>query len=378
VRFDSALASRAEQDDELAAFATLILYDAGLADPLDHQGLVKEPRAHWRAVGARSLGVAGPEPEDAPRHGSREDALEAAKWRRQLLVDPVLGVRLAALRAAGDARDPADAAALLDAARRDPDPHARQLAIAALGAVGTREAVLGLRDVWPRADEDEQTAIVSAWARAWRKPGERGDDIGCEPAEQTPSCDAWKLLTRASDQGRGMPSLTAALAILEGADPAEATMPQGHAAGVVERMIDDGPPRVRVHAIEHAPLSWAHLAEAVADAAKETEEQVAAAANTRRLELGGKDRDDAIARLREIAKRRGPPGDLARRGLVKAGDEAVVPLLDADAKAASALTRARAAAWYASLGRVDRAVGMLGDADAHVRARAACAILEMD
>jgi hypothetical protein len=71
--------------------------------------------------------------------------------------------------------------------------------------------------------------------------------------------------------------------------------------------------------------------------------------------------------------------DLARdaaRGLVKAGDETVAALLDADAKAASALTRARAAVWYMSLGRVDRAVGMLGDADARVRA--AGAILEMD
>jgi hypothetical protein len=376
VRFDSALERRAAEDDELAAVATLILFDAGLEKPLSFMGYAKRPEPHWRAVGARSLGVAAPRPEDG---GDRERLTQAGEMRRQLMLDPVLGVRLAALRAAGEAGDPADAAALLDAARRDPDPQARRLAIDAAGAVGSREAVLGLRDVWSRADEDERSAIASAWARAWRKPQDDGDPIGCEPAEQTPSCDAWKLLTHASDGGNGLPALTAALEIIAAADPAAATMPQANAAAVVERMIDDGPTRVRVVAIQRAPLSWPHLAEAVSDAvAKATDDQVVAAASTRALELGGKDRDAALAKLRDVAKQKGPAGELARQGLVAAGDATVVTLLDADAKAKSALTRARAAVWYANLGRVDRAVAMLGDADAHVRARAACAILEMD
>ena len=69
-----------------------------------------------------------------------------------------------------DAADAEDLPAVLEAARLDPEPEARLMAIQAAGGIGTRDAVLALKDLWPRGDEEVRLAIVGAWAAAARKP----------------------------------------------------------------------------------------------------------------------------------------------------------------------------------------------------------------
>jgi hypothetical protein len=143
-------------------------------------------------------------------------------------------------------------------------------------------------------------------------------------------------------------------------------------------MIDDASTRVRIEAILSAPLSWAHLLEAIVEAAKDHDDRVAAAAWSRLTELGGKERDEALVALRELAAGDGLAADRAKQALVNARDPEVVPLLASDVKAASAEQRAEAAERYARLGQVTQALGLVADRDAMVRARAACAILAIE
>jgi hypothetical protein len=373
VRFDGSLSRRADHDDELGARAALLRIEAGLDAPMAHNEHLQSSAAGWRAVAARSLTLPA-------RAGAPDDdpLARAGIWRRKLMVDPSAEVREAALRAAVDAADPADAEALLEAGRLEPEPHARRIAIQALGAVGTRRAVFGLKDLWTAADEEGRLAIVGAWAMAARKGRELGALRNCAPTDPQPACSAWHALARVSDDNAGMPSLVAALELTHDAPANESGTLSGNAAAVIERMIDDASTRVRVEAIASAPLAWAYLVEAIVAAASSTDPRVAVAANARRLELGGDDRKAALAALRAVAKDGGLGAEAARAALVAAADREVVPLLASDASSKSAVQRATAARQYATLGQVGEAAALLGDADAAVRTRAACAILEME
>ena len=369
-----ALARRAAHEDELGARAAIIGIEAGLVEPMGYVDHLPREQAHWRAAAARSLTLPAPQGAEAGRNGAVQ-LVRAGKWRRKLMVDPSRDVRLAALQAAVDAFDPADGMAVLEAARLDPYPPAKLTAIEAAGAIGTREAVLGLQDLWATAEEKERVAIVGAWASAARKGRALGS---CADLLSTqPHCLAWRQLVRASESDDGMAGLVAALELVHDALPREATAAVQTAAAVIERLIDEAPSRIRVEAIESAPLSWAHLLEAIVAAADTEDEPVAVAALGRLTELGGKERAEAIKRLRKIAKGDLLPADAARLALVRAGDDTVVALLDQDAKAKSVEQRGRSAAGYAQLGKVEKALAMLGDLDVRVRVRAACAILGM-
>ena len=368
-RFDGALASRASHDDEVAAHATLLRQDKGQIAPMAYSELVDSKEAHWRAVAARSLTVSA---------GDSEEAVKARKWRQKLMADTAKVVRLSAVRASAEAKDRMDTDHVLEAARLDPDPEVRLSAIAAAGAIGTREAVLGLRDVWEGSDHKGKIAIVHAWAGAWRKPfHEEGDEVECHVPAVHASCEAWHQLQRVSDMGSGMPALLASLELIHDVSPAKAETPEGNAAAVVERIIDKAAPRVRIEAIASAPIGWAHLLEAVVDASKAKEDRVAVAALERMLELE-KERPEAIKKLQTIAKGRGLAARAARRVLAKAGDKTVTKLIEADAKAVSSTERREAAVDFAALGDATRAAAFLGDQDAHVRSEAVCAILSME
>lgn len=367
-RFDGALASRASHRDEVAAHAMLLRQETGKVEPMAFSHLVDDKDEHWRAVAARSLSL--------PSDGD-EKLARAAKWRQKLMADTSRVVRLAAVRAAAEAKDRADVDAALEAARLDPDPEVRLSAIAAVGAIGTSEAVLGLKDVWPNADHEGKLAIVHAWAAAWRKPFHAGETLECKLPAVHPSCEAWHQLQRVSDMGSGMPALLASLELIHDVSPATAKTPEGNAASVVERLIDKAAPRVRIEAIASAPIGWAHLLEAVVEAAKAEETRVQVAALARMLELD-KERKDAIDKLQKIAKGRGLAAREAQRVLVKAGDKSILASLQARAKAKSAGERSEVAADFAALGEATRAAALLGDEDAEVRSRAACAILEME
>ncbi len=368
VRFDGALAERASAEDEVAAHATLLRQEIGQIAPMAFSHLVDSKEPHWRAVAARSLTL--------PSDGS-DKLVRAAKWRQRLMRDHSQGVRLAAVRAAAEAKDKADVDAVLEVARLDPDPEVRASAIATAGAIGTREAVLGLKDLWSISDHEGKLAIVHAWSAAWRKPFHGGHDKACELPTEHASCEAWHQLQRVSDAGSGMAALLASLELIHDVSPATAKVAEGNAAAVVERLIDKGAPTVRIEAIASAPLGWAHLLEAVVDAADDDETRVAVAALTRMLELEDK-RKKATEKLRVIAKERGLAAREAQHALAKFGDKSVLPLVEQRIKAASVGERSAAAAELAALGEANRAALLLGDQDAGVRSNTVCAILDME
>src|SRR5262249_61069825 len=87
-----------------------------------------------------------------------------AARRRRLTRGAAEQVRLRPLRAAREAADPADAGAVLEAARLDPYPLARTAAIRAAGAIGGQAVVLALKDLWAPADSWARQAIADAWS----------------------------------------------------------------------------------------------------------------------------------------------------------------------------------------------------------------------
>jgi hypothetical protein len=365
-RFDGALARRARGKDELAARAAMVRAEAGQLEPLAYARYVTHKEPHWRALGVRTLTLPEPEPSD-------EVLGHAGRWRRKLMIDNYAEVRRAALRAAAQAGDRRDGRAVLEAARLDPDPQARLAAIAAAGAIGTREVVLALGDLWQRAEEEERLAIVAAWKTSYKK-----SEAPCAGSERAQGpCIAHERLANVSQTDKGMAAVAASLALLE-VTPDKADAQAGIASSVIERLIDEAPSRVRVAAIVSAPLSWPSLLEAIVDASKTSDERVQAAAFGRMTELGGKERTRALKALRKLARGEGESAEEARRALVAARDASVVPLLSGEARAKSAFSRGRAAERYAKLGAVDKALALLGDQDAHVRSRAACALVEME
>jgi hypothetical protein len=373
--FDEALARRAAHDDELAATAALVRVRAGLEPPLSYLDHLRSEQPHWRAAAAGSLRLAERTPDKAhTRHAV--DLARAGTWRRKLMLDPSVTVRRAAFEAAGQASDPADVVALLEAARLDPDPPARLLAIEALGAVGDRRAVLELGDLWPRGDEEIRVAMVHAWAATSRRATPEGKPVECgAPPDQQPPCLARYKLIRLSQSDSGMAGLIAALELLHDSKPSAADSGEQHAAAVVESRMDEAPARQRVEAIASAPLSWAHLVEAIVQAREAHEPRVEVAALARALELDGDERSAALKRLRALAKSKSVAAEAARSALVAARDGEAAGLIAARASAASPLERARVAEQLAQLGAYKAALRLLGDPDGRVRGAAACALL---
>jgi hypothetical protein len=372
--FDGALSTRAGAEDDVAAHATLVRQDAGKVSPMNHLDKLDSDDDPWRAVAARSLVY----PEPAPGGGVNEEYVTAARWRRKLMADRASLVRMSALRSAIDAADRGDAEDVLAAARLDPDPDVRFVAIEAAGRIGTRETVLGLKDVWNDIDHEGKLAIVAAWAEAWRRPYLEGDEVKCQPLDLHPSCEAWGQLQRISDEGNGMPALLASLELIHDVSPAEAKVTEGNAAAVVERLIDKAAPRVRIEAIESAPLGWAHLLEAIVAAAKDNEDVVVVAALSRMLEVGDKERADALTKLKKLVSQKGAVGEAAALALARAGDKAAVARLEKEAKSASREQRIKAARAFAEMGDAAHALALLGDASVEVRTATSCAIMGMD
>ena len=353
---EDALDHKAEGTDEVAALAMRMLLDAGLVAPADVRAKAGAPgdrgeatsvAAAWRAVGARALGRA----TDATR-------------RRELLVDGALGVRVAALQAAGEAADPGDFDALFDVARRDPAPLARTLAVGALARIGGDHVVSALGDLWAHADEPLREALVLAW---W---GPRSREVGGRA----------KLVATIERQ-KGTPAITAAalVAVDPGASPSE----RGEAAGSLVRAIGAGPARDRVHALGAAP-EVPGVREAVLLAAGDPDPIVAIAAIARRLEPssvsgappGSAARRDLVAKLVAIAAA-GPTADAlrARAALARVGAPEVLPLLERALVSPDPRVREAAGVAFAKLGKPSRASFLLADADPRVRTTTACALL---
>jgi len=353
---DEALTERADKTDELAARASLLRVTAGSVKAMHYAAHVTDADPAWRAVGARSLTLPAPTAEK-DSSANAENLRRAGAWRRKLVADPDQAVRLGAVQAALEARDPADADALLETARLDPDPEVRATAMMAAGALATADVVRVLRDLWEKLPDEERVRVVQAWARA---------------AQTNP--EARQQLVRATEREHGAATVAAALALLAGQKPAEAPADAVVAAAVLGRSIKEGPTRVRVAAIEGAPIEWPELLEAVATARADSDDEVAVAAAERLVGVA-KERVKALLRLRDVAPAIGPAANRAAAALVRLHDHSVLAVLDRDARSASAVDRSKAAVAYTELGEFERALRLLADPDALVRSAAACALV---
>ncbi len=358
--FRSDLAYRAVARDSLAALVAKLRVDSGFSPPLEYASRVQDSQPQWRAAAARSLIVSGEAPQG--RVNQRADADNAGVWRRRLLVDPSSVVRLAAVHAAEDARDPDDQESLLEAARLDPEPSVRHGAIAALAARGGRPVWSGLSDLWANADVVTREAIVRAWARV--------ADMDDEPGRS----EARLRLLRVVERNHGTPTVLAAAALL-GAEAPTAEATRRRAAALLVRSIREGATRTKIAAIREANGLWPDVAEAIRDASEAHDVRVVVAALARMIAFEKSDRAVARSRLLSMAEGQGLGAFDARHVLATAGDARVVKLIEKDLDATSWFDRSQAAEDLVALGQVVKAARALADPDGYVRARTACAVI---
>ncbi len=330
------LEDRAKRGDDPAAEATLILYELGKRDGKRLVAKYRDNAAgSWRAVAARA-------------------ATRAADGmvRRELMQDPDERVRRAALQAAVAAPLSDDTEALFEAARVDPDPLSRSIAIRAVGAVGGQDIVNRLDDLWAKADEVTRVTLTSAWSMpAALNVGGRG-----------------KLL-RIAETERGIAALSAAAALTR-AGGAEAKVGEA----VLTRAVSKGTQAERRMAIRMVPLADPDARKAVDDAAKDEDKDVQVMAWAR---LAGfqDSRASAIRKLGKLAAANDDIGLQARAALAAAGEKSVAPRLTPLLSAKRARSRLVAAEGLLSLGDASRAATALADDDPWVRMRVACVIL---
>lgn len=328
----AALEHVATGSGEAAALASVELVDAGFAAP--STGL-PEGSDGWLAVEARRL--------VAPRPSER---------RRALMLHGSSDVRRAALSAARDAAQASDVPALLEAARLDPDPRARALAVDALGAIGGSAVVVALIDLWSAAEPPLRSHITEAWA-----------------APRTAASGGVEQLVGLAERSVGTVQVEAALALAR-IDAG----PPGAAAAVLARAIRGKAPRERVLAVLGAPWSSTELAEAIVEARRSEDPATRVAASLRLVEHGALDagaREDLFA----IASGDTEVAAVARAVAAHAGDGRVKPALRAELTVPRGARRTLAAAALVALDDWAGAAHALGDDSPEVRQAVACHVL---
>ncbi|HEU4406162.1 MAG TPA: HEAT repeat domain-containing protein [Polyangiaceae bacterium] len=321
--------------DAVGARAAYVLVDAGLARPGRWDATDAHPDGAWRAVAARALRGSG--------DGAR---------RRQLFLDLDARVRRAALQAALDAEDPADAPALLEVVRLDPDGVVRHTAAAALGRLGGADVVSALRDRWETADEPLRAAIAAAWA-----------------SEASARAGGRDRLLWATSSHAGAASIAAASALLRfgGRDA-------GYGAAALARFLDEDTSDNRILAIRLSSPADPDLKQALRRAAESDDRPVRVAA-LHRLAYDPTERAAALAQLGPIAAGASAEAPDAKSALAELRDRRAVLLLFQDREHKDPDRRARAAVELAAMGEAPWAAASLADADPSVRTRVACALL---
>jgi hypothetical protein len=330
----SALEARAERHDEGGAEAALLLLATGARRAERYAGLyVDAESGAWRAVSARA-----------------STAPERFLQRRRYFTDPDERVRRAAFEAALEAPGKLDLEPLIEAARLDPDPYSRSLAVRGIGALGGARAVRALGDLWDRADEDVRLTIIEAWRRA-----------------RTYRAGGQAALLRTAEARAGLTSVAAASALLS--DPTH----RGLAVTLLAQAAAEGASDEQLLALATVPLE-ARVLPQLQKAAKDADATVRVAALSRLLELPAS-KARALEELRALAKTRGDAAAAARDALAELGDRNVAPLLVKELTASDASSRHAAGRGLLALGSFDRAATLLGDGDASVRVAMACSIL---
>lgn len=350
---EHALSKRTKKSDEVGAAAARLLIERELVDADDMRLVAEQAELSaqnadaavaWKAVHTRLLW----------------NPLDGAERRRRML-DGDEDVRAAALRAAVDAGDGADIELLLEASRVDPHPLARTMAIRALGAIGGERVVLGLKDVWMMADEPRRQVITTAWATS------RSIEMGGR-----------RELWWAAETQSGTLSIAAAIALVRAKDArADA------AIAILARAIESGSTLSRVYAINVSPLNAGPVSKAIAKAQDDSDEAVALAAISRRVESSGEgsaksgtqEREALIAKLVRMAGFEGSIGQRARASLARARVRDILPALERDVESKDMDIRKAAGQNLAAMGELSRASVLLSDGEPLVRTQVGCAIL---
>jgi hypothetical protein len=240
---------------------------------------------------------------------------------------------------------------LLEAARLDPDLLNRSLAARAAGHIGGERAVLALKDLFPRATERDQLAIVEAWSF---------------PAAFGAGGDT--QLLRIAESEVGLPRIAAAAALGRSAAPSAST-----GISVLVRAVKEGTLDERRLAIRLVPLSADGVA-ALLEASGDADKAVAMLADGRLLESSAH-RAAARQRLRAMAKRSDATGRRARAALAAVQDSSVTTQLREELAAPEPARRRLAASALMRLGGYSAASAALADDDPAVRVGVACALL---
>jgi HEAT repeats len=349
--FAETLEARARSSDDVGATAVLALLDGGSseAESIDREKLLHRYAGSesplWRAVAARA--------SRAPGTG-----------RGKFFADPDERVRLAALRAALERPDPEGSPGLLEAARIDPNPLARSLAVRAAGAVGHTTVVLALHDLYATAGEDLRQAIVEAWAT----PG------------SAPFGGARELL-HVTETDLGAPGVEAAARLLQlraAKSPDVDEEAARTAVQVLARGVREGVTHNRLFAIAQVPLlssaagpDVGPIRDAVVRASQGEDETIRAAALARLLELP----DQRASALSALQKAAAKGSRAALFALAPTKDKTAVEGLAKETATRDAEARLAAARALIEADAMDRAADLLADSDPHVRMSASCALI---
>ena len=333
------LEARAETLDEGGAEATLSLLAFGRAEK---RALVRRfarsDSGSWRAVAARAATL--------PEHFA---------LRRAYFADPDERVRRAALEAAYERPGSLDLDALAEAARLDPDPMWRSLAVRAIGASGGERALRALADLWERSEEDVRLSIVEAWSarRAFASGGRAA-------------------LLREAESGRGVTAAAAAGTLLR-VDPSSRDL----AVTLLVRSIGSGGSDEQRLAITLIPLERPDVIEALRGAARGADPGVQVSALERLVELSA-ERSSAVEALVERSRGDSRAAVDARAALARMGARAPAATLRKELASRDAGRRTAAGQSLLALGEYASAARLLGDGSADVRVATACAILALD
>jgi HEAT repeat protein len=336
---DDVLEDRSRTHDAAGAEAALARLDMGRLDADDARASMGDKDDAWRAVGAR--GLVRPSKDHAERV--------------RAMVDPSPKVRRAAMRAAAEAKDPAEVDALAEAARVDPEGIVKTEAVRALAEIGGEATAARLRDLWVSGDDALREDIASAWSRPAIFPhGGR---------------EALRVLL-ASEQGPG--AITAAWTASRSQDAELRTS----ATGLLVRTILRGSRRDRLHAMAMAPLAEKDVVDALRKGAREDDVEVKLSGWSRLLE-SPPDRADAVKALETLAGQNeyGRLASRARYALAEAGDLRIQAWIEKDLDSPEPTTRTSAVDALAALGRSARGAPLLADRDPAVRTRVACTLL---
>ena len=337
----SAIERRADHDDDAAAELTLILLETHAADRtvlLNRHH--RSPSGAWRAVAARAA----------------QRAVDT-DIRRSFFTDPDQRARRAAFESAREAHEPAELDALLEAARVDPDPQARSLAVRAVGAIGGERAVLALKDLWARADDALRMAIVDAWSD-----------------RSSLASGGARELTLAAETSKGLAAVSASAALSRAGGGESAP-----ANARLRRYLTDGSDDEKRLAIGFTPLDPETEA-ALLQIARGPSPELRVAAWSR-LRTVPAHRNEAFLALRTLANSK-PTSEAERTAqssavsaLADAGDSSVAASVANGVRDRDVSTRRRSAQALLALGDYGNVATALADDDVSIRSDLSCAIL---